>query len=140
MELGKSLTWLSKTSGASVAVISAAIKRRSRRSEFAARWAAALEVNDRWLLDGVGPKERSNVLLEASAPYVTGSSAAAQRLGVLFDALPGQEQREAWKWLVRMIAKSPALRHAYEQFPASNERVRAAFGAPKAAKSRQKQR
>lgn len=138
-ELDRNAAWLSletKRLGQemSAAAISILIKRDSKRTVFVTVLARALDVSEQWLSSGTGPKLRS---IDAEPPPEQ-ISHPAQNLGVLFDHLPPDQQREAWPWLVRMLATSPAMLATYLPFPAQNTRVKAAYGTPgRKAKARQ---
>jgi len=81
-------------------------------------------VNLEWLLTGTGQKRGTALTTEDSPRWPT----AGERLATLFDSMDPDDQRAAWPWLVRMLAKSPAILKAYLAFPADGTTVAKRYG------------
>lgn len=132
LEMQKNPAWLTEQTRSlgqevSAAAISIMIKRDAKRTQFLTILAQALGVSDQWLASGTGQKQRD----AASEPaHEFTASAPAVNLATLFDHLPPERQREAWPWLVRMLATSPAMLATYLPFPADNKRVEQTYGQP----------
>lgn len=135
-ELVKTPTWLAQRAtkigprAVSPAAISILVKRDSQRSVFTTQIARALGVEESWLTQGMGRKERAAVAATADPAEVNRMSEPARNLGMLFDCLPTSEQRALWSPLVRLLTGNPELLRTYLQYPAADATVKKAFGTP----------